>query len=459
MSALGELGALETAELTKRGRSLLQYVGPIFLILLLLLTNRYLFIASDSQILPGDSFSYLRIARAFPGLPVSNSDIPAHHAQRFVIPYIVGGFSQLTHLPLEASFRIFAICGMLLVVTLFGRILYNLPDVLSLHSLWIFALLILNPYSFRIYIAAPYLLNDLFFQAGLTALLLGLFKESTGLSLLGASLAICSRQTGLLLVPPTLLWLILLWPRNKKTTAMFTGALAILIVSIVYSVTSYVALQISGGWVSVAHVTGLLTWMRGSPSVKALMEFGLRGVIGLTLPIATVLGTFPGFSSLTGWPREDRLRTACLLGFAVVIAAQPILGGPAVTGHDITRLVLLGLPAILLALAVVLPHMTLSYGFWQQALPFCMVTVAAGSFHHTYSFLGISNGADRTVQFALVHFGCGILLLFALKVLAVKEHRQRNESYYSFLDGSLRQEFKNASSTNSLGTSKGKTCL
>ena len=148
-----------------------------------------------------------------------------------------------------------------------------------------------------------------------------------------------------------------------------------------------------------------------------------------------------------------------LLGFAVVIAAQPILGGPAVTGHDITRLVLLGLPAILLALAVILPHTSLSYRFWQQALPFCMVTVAAGSFHHTYSFLGIRNGADRTVQFALVHFGCGILLLLALRALAVKEHRQRDDSYYPFLDGSLRHELKNGSPTNALGTSKGKTCL
>jgi hypothetical protein len=445
MSKLRELG--ETAELIERWKSILKYMGPIFLILLLLLTNRYLFMASDSQVLPGDSFSYLRIARAFPGLPVSNSDIPAHHAQRFVIPYLIGGFSQLTHFTLEVSFRIFAICALLLVVTLFGRILDNLPGLFSSHSLWVFALLILNPYSFRIYIAVPYLLNDLFFQVGLTALLLGLFEESVGLSLLGTSLAICSRQTGLLLIPPMLLWLILLWPGNKKRAAMFTGATAILIVSIVYGTTSYVGLQISGGRVSVDHVTGLLTWVKGSPSAKALMEFGLRGVIGLTLPIATVLGAFPGFSGLTGWPREDRLRTACLLGFAIVIAAQPILGGPAVTGRDITRLVLLGLPAILVALAVLLRHITSSYRFWQQALPFCMVTVAAGSFHHTYSFLGVGNGADRTVQFALVHFGCGILLFLMLKALAVKEHKQRNESYYRILDGSLRHELKDACST------------
>jgi hypothetical protein len=288
-----------------------------------------------------------------------------------------------------------------------------------LHSFWLLALLILNPYSFRIYIAVPYLLNDLFFQAGLTALLVGLFEESIAFSLLGASLAICSRQTGLLLIPPMLMWLILLWPGNRKRAAIFTGATATLIILVVYKATSYVALQISGGEMSLAPVTGLLTWMRSSPTIKELMEFSLRGVIGLTFPIATLLGTFPRLSSLAEWPRQDRLQTGCLLGFAGMIAAQPILGGPAVTAHDITRLVLLGLSPVLITLAIIFSHTTLGYEFWQKAFPFFMVTVASGSFHHMYSFLGVGNGAERTIQFALVHFGCGILLFFGLKGLAI----------------------------------------
>lgn len=394
------------------------WLGSIFLILLLLLTNRYLFIVSDSQVFPGDSFSYARIASAFPRLPTSNSVISPHHAQRFVVPYLVGGFSKLTHLWLESSFRVFAIGAMLSIVSLLTRILRRLHGLLPLHSLWLLALLILNPYSFRIYIAAPFLLNDLFFQVGLTMLLLGLFEESIVISLLGVSLAICSRQTGLLLIPPMVLWLILLWPRNRKRAAIFTGVTGILIMLAIYIVTSYVALQISGQLVSIAHVTGLLTWMRGSPSLKALMEFGLRGIIGLTFPIATLLGTFPRFSSIAEWSQEDRLRTGCLLGFAAMIAAQPILGGPAVTAHDITRLVLLGLTPLLVALAILFSHTTLSNQFWQQAFPLFMVSVALGSFHHMYSFLGVGNGAERTTKFALVHFGCGTLLFLGLKALA-----------------------------------------
>lgn len=393
--------------------------GSIFLLLLVLLTNRYLFLASDSQILPGDSYSYFRIASAFPSLPLSASDIPAHHAQRFLVPYLVGGFSRLTHLPLESCFRVFAIGAIPCIVSLLSGILRRLHGLLPLHSLWLLSLLILNPYSFRIYIAAPCLLDDLFFEVGLTMLLLGLFEQSMVISLAGVSLAICSRQTGLLLIPPMVMWLVFLWPKTRKKRAVFTGAAAIAITLIVYGVTSYVALQISGKTESAAHVTGLFAWLRGSPSVKVLIEFCLRGIIGLTFPIATLLGILPKFSSIVGWPREDHLRTACLLGFSAMIAAQPILGGPAVTAHDITRLVLLGLTPLLIALAIFFSHATSSRQFWQEAIPLFMVTVALGSLHHVYSFLGAGSEAGRITRFALVHFGCGALLFLGLKALAI----------------------------------------
>jgi hypothetical protein len=393
--------------------------SSILLLLLLLLTNRYLFLVSDSQVLPGDCFSYLRIAIAFPSLPTGNPDISPHHAQRFMVPYLVGAFSRLTHLPLESSFRVFAIGAILSIVEVLCRILRRLHGLLPLHSLWLLALLILNPYSFRIYIAAPYLLNDLFFQVGLTMLLLGLFGESIAISLVGVLLAICSRQTGLLLIPPMLLWLVWLWPKTRKKAALFAGLAAVLVVVVVYGTTSYVAFRISDQLVSTTHVTGIFTWLRDSPSLKALIEFGLRGIIGLIFPIATLLGTLPKISSIAGWSREDRLRVVCLVGFAVMIAAQPILGGPAVTAHDITRLVLLGLTPLLVALAICFSHTTLSQEFWQQATPLFMVAVALGSFHHMYSFLGIGNGAERTTRFALVHFGCGTLLFLGLKALAI----------------------------------------
>lgn len=393
-----------------------RWLGAAFLLALLLLTNRYLSVR-DSDVLSIDSYNYLRIATAFPRLPAPNSGLSAHHAQRFLLPYLAGGFSTATHLPMDISFRVFAVSGILLVVGLLLAALAKISRLSPLHSLWLVALQILNPYSFRIYIANPFLLNDVFFQVGLLALIVGLLEESASVSLLGIFVAICSRQTALLLLPPMLVWVTLLWPKGKRPSAIFTGVTGTLMVGLIYAITSRVALHISGATVSIETVTGLFLYLRSSPSIRVIGEFGLRGIIGFALPTAILLSTMRCYTGIPKWSREDRLRAGLLLGFAAMIASQPFLGGPAVTGRDVTRLVLLALPPLLIAFGILLSYTTLGPQFWQQAFPFFMAISAATSFHHTYSFLGIGTGAERTNRFALVHFACGILLYLVIRIL------------------------------------------
>jgi len=64
----------------------------------LFLTNRYLSLPADTRWVDfagGDSFSYLTIARAFPSLP-TDGVISAHAAQRFFLPWVMGGAAWLT---------------------------------------------------------------------------------------------------------------------------------------------------------------------------------------------------------------------------------------------------------------------------------------------------------------------------------------------------------------------------
>jgi len=111
-----------------------------------------------------------------------------------------------------------------------------------------------------------------------------------------------------------------------------------------------------------------------------------------------------------------------------MVASQPILGGPAVTGRDITRLVLLALPPLLIAVGIVFSYTTLGTEFWRQAFPLFIAISAAASFHHTYSFLGIGTGSERTNRFALVHFACGILLFLWLETLILsRSHSPANQ--------------------------------
>ena len=149
------------------------WFATTFLLALLLLTNRYLTVL-DSDVLSIDSYNYLRIASAFPRLPAPNSVLSAHHVQRLVFPYLAGGVSKATTLSMETSFRVFAIAGILLIVGLELTAFAKISGISPQHRLWLVVLQILNPYSFRIYIANPFLLNDVFFQVGLLALIIGL---------------------------------------------------------------------------------------------------------------------------------------------------------------------------------------------------------------------------------------------------------------------------------------------
>jgi hypothetical protein len=382
------------------------------LLSLLILTNRYLSISEEPQLIPPDSFSYLKVASEFPSLPPHDANLPFHHAQRFIFPYLVGAFSKLSNISLEATFRAFALFAIFGIVLLLKRILGSISKLSDNQISWIMALLILNPYSFRIYIAAPYLLNDIFFQLGFALLLAGLWEESSLQAVVGILIASCSRQTALPLIFPTFLWLGILWPAQKRNQIYITGACSILISSGVYFVTAKVAATFSGPNQNFSHIIGLVLWLKKSFSLKILLEFALRGLIGLTLLISTVVAIIPDVSK---FETKDKMRAVCLLAFSVLVAAQPVLGGPAVTGQDITRLILLGLFPLLILLGVLFSYSNLKPSYWAETLPLAIAFAAASSLHHMYSFLGVGNGSERTFAFALVHFGCGMLLLLALK--------------------------------------------
>jgi hypothetical protein len=384
---------------------------PFFFLILVLLTNRYLSF-SNPELLPPDCFSYIQIAKAFPALPSVDLRLPFHHAQRFILPYLVGGFSKLTGISIESSFRgavLVAIAGM---ISLLSATLQKLPQVSSVQKKWIFALLILNPYSFRIYLAAPALLNDLFFQVGLTALLLGLVGESAWIAVAGITLSAVSRQTALLLLPATLLWMVFLWPKEVK--GRLIGAVGSVLIAVsLYYFTSQVGTRIGGNNINIEHVTGLLRWLNAGPSLKIGLEFVARGVLGFAFFLCVFILTSRSFFNLSKWSNLCRKQTLFLLLFAALIVAQPIAGGPLLTGRDITRLSLLGFSPLLIALAIAFSYSDLKEKVWEGTLPLLVGTAVAGSFHHMYSFLGSGNGSDRTEQFALIHLGCAALFVLS----------------------------------------------
>src|SRR5262245_34639804 len=259
-----------------------------FLLAGLLLTNRYVSLDTDGawlRFVAGDVPSYLAIAEAFPGRP--RDTLPRHHAERFVIPYVLGGVARTLGLPVGEVFRAFALLVVLGVVAMVHRIVRQLAISHEMRLI-LLALLILNTYMFRYYLAIPWMVSDLGFHLGVGLVLLALFEARPSLLLAGLATAGVSKQTALALVPGVIAWLWLQWTAPRRTRIALCVGVAALVL-LVYQAISWLAEPFSGRSVVALHVTGLVRWMATRFSLPVLVDFFARGLVPFVLPSALLL--------------------------------------------------------------------------------------------------------------------------------------------------------------------------
>jgi hypothetical protein len=193
----------------------------ILLLSALFLTNHYLSLPADSRwvdFAAGDSYSYIAIANAFPSLPAADAILSFHHSQRFFSPYLVGGVAWLLHVPAQSAFLAFAVLAVLGIVLVFHGIV-NCPTPEPSKKMILLSLLLSNTYMFRYYGAIPRMISDIAFQLSLAVLLLGLLRESPGLTFAGLLASALSKQTALLLIPGAMGWIWFEWkspPRSAE---------------------------------------------------------------------------------------------------------------------------------------------------------------------------------------------------------------------------------------------------
>ena len=102
------------------------------------------------------STSYEPIALASPSFP--QEKLFTHQAQRFVLPYLIGGGAKLLHVPMETAYRL---ASLLLVAAILTQVFLALGN--GPGALLGFSLFVLNPYALRYYLVAPGMAPDLFF--------------------------------------------------------------------------------------------------------------------------------------------------------------------------------------------------------------------------------------------------------------------------------------------------------
>jgi hypothetical protein len=404
------------------------YFFALVLLFSLFATNRY----GDQQLIDfagWDSHAYIEIAQAAPHLPSADLRIAFHHAQRAAIPYLIGLCSLLTHLSVQACFRGVLILLILAIVSQFTSLLSELSLPRNAKNI-LLLFFVFTPYTFRYYIAIPYMLTDLSFQLGLVIVVLGLFKQRPWFILLGFLWASLSRQTALLVIPLVLVWVYLVWPEakplgSKQRKALFSIAI-VTIGILVYKASGALAALYAQPDINAHHLAGLLDWATTSFDPRLMAIFLARVLVPFVIPVCFILGLLFGCSPKNQAGPEKK-KIFLLLGGAMLVCSQPILGGPMITGNSQTRLGTLAIVPFLMVIGFILERLNLEDEFFDQVFPYACLVASLGSFHHMFSYLG-SSDFRLSGHFAAVTFLLSAMMFFIVLYFA-RVYSPKQEKY------------------------------
>jgi hypothetical protein len=304
--------------------NLLLYLFIIFSVFFIFFTN------SNQEILSLNKHSgassklyYLSISENFPNVATI---INYHHAQRFIIPYLIGLFSKISNF------------------IIYPEMIVDLTFILSGY--------------FFIYSIATKQINFFFI-----AFVLALVSRQTGVAFF-ISLVISSffYKQDLFI--------------NKKNTILIS-----LILVIVYFFI-FIYLKRAGlEEIPSDAVFGLLKYTINEINLFDLITFFLLPLIVLLpfflLAFNRKFRILEAFKSPKGF--------FLILALAIILA-QPILGGPSWTGKNIIRLTLLGYPIISY---LILCYSDLRYIYSKVFIFFIFIFFIFWSFHPSYSTIGI----------------------------------------------------------------------
>lgn len=378
---------------------------PLVLLVLagaVLLTQRWYGWEAGHEFGGGDAASYEEIAMAAPGMPAET--LPFHHAQRLAGPWLVGVFARTSGLEPRSVFAAATGACLLLALAFVGATLRRLG--LANRPFALFAGFFALHFSLRFYLVAPGMLPDALFVAGLALVLWGLAYPSLGLVLTGILVAALGRQTALLVLPGMAAWMVFgrAW-RNHPVEARYGGvAIAGGIAGSVYLWTAHVAGSFGSPSENLGHLTGLGTWL-GS-NAFSMGELGT--FLGYAaFPFLLVLGALASMPVRRARFDKAELVACCLM--SAMIACQPLLAGPEITGPNAVRLCALGLAPLVIAAAIGSREARLE-GPWR--VPLAIGILGLASLHYNYTWIG----PETKPGFAIFHLLAAVLVAVLLRV-------------------------------------------
>ena len=307
------------------------YLYFILLLIFLLLTNKYISVEDAIQYGWEDQIHYYNIAINSPSFPII--DIPQHHAQRFIIPYLVGLIMNVFQLSefIEIIFIFLNVLIIFFTIIVLFKLIYKLTNNTKISILLVSAF-ILNPSFARPAFFAPLQINDYFFTFSFLLIILSFIQKDKLNFYLAISLCSFSKVTIVYIFP--LLLLVSLFFKKNKFIEIFMTINSILLFLIIYFFTIYISRDFSFQAVSYfevitgfAHDLSLIKWL----NFFKLMIYGNLTILSIFLII------FLKFKQI---PKKyiNNFEFYFIILLTLSTWAQPILAGVNFTGGNIIRL-------------------------------------------------------------------------------------------------------------------------
>ncbi len=259
--------------------------------------------------------NYIAISNcvSFPNCKYLGEDYGQHHLQRWLPNVLVGLFSQLTSMDLKSSYLFFQVGIVLFFTYLSSTIRVDIPI-----KIVIFSSVLFFPYGFRLYFYAPAMLVDSFFFLACFMFAVSVLNKKNSLFFAALILAGFSRQTAILLI-----LIIFIFYKYEKINIK-EGVCGSLLLLILFLLNNYLALIFFEADSSslLKHITGIFMPV----SFEILIEFLSRGLLFFVLLTPFILF------------RLKRNHVIIFLFSVLIIASQPLLAGPGITGGNILRL-------------------------------------------------------------------------------------------------------------------------
>ena len=300
------------------------------LCILFIFTQTWADVNSSQQLGFSDTRSYIAVANC-PIFEVCNIGklYPNHHLERWLPNVLAGELSKILSIELHRTYL--TLVWFILIVSVLICIWVRESHA---NSIILISTIIFFPYIFRSFFFAPEMIADVLFMFAITSLVLSIAHSNAKLLYLACILGPFCRQTGLIFIP-----IIIIASYYGKLPARKSSVGSMLIAAM-FCLNQYIAQRIYGAMPesTINHAFGLFRWIKDDSNSgdSAVFITRLLFFFMLLAPALIIKRSSVG----------TKLASICFL----LLAMQPLMAGPDITGGNIQRLLAFGVPFIYLSL-------------------------------------------------------------------------------------------------------------